>query len=422
VNITLMAFDIELAPGWGVGTVTVDDPVVDRDLLLDAAGQPWVPGSALAGSLRAHLREVDEADGTDLETRLMGSRPPAGRHEKTTASRLWLLGSRFRPGGTGLETEVAGQTAIDRVRSAAAATSLRHSRTVSSGGTLTAYARCEGDLSAEELAVLARWRPAVGRGRSTGGGVARLDRLRHGTVDPADPAGRMIWLTNTGPDLVDAVATASLRGSPADQAWLSVELSIEDALLVGDPRPTGPARPRLRNGHPVVPGTAWKGLFRSRVEYILRSRYGQTAVCANGCGGCVTCDLFGHQGARGRLAFRDSPVEASTIPPERTQVGIDRVTGGAHDRLLFPTRPVTQGRLRLRVDTLAPVDGWVRPALLHVLRDLHDRLIGLGSRVTRGMGTVRLTDPDTDLAGLQPVRVPSLEGRAIVREKEAGDD
>jgi CRISPR/Cas system CSM-associated protein Csm3 (group 7 of RAMP superfamily) len=410
--ITLMTFEIMLEPGWAVGAVTVDDPVLDRELLVDATGQPWVPGSALAGSLRGHLREVDAAAGTDLETRLMGSRPGANESQ---ASPLWLLGSRFTPERNGIpKTEVAGQTAIDRRRGAAAARSLRYSRIVSVGGTLTAYARYDGELPAEELAVLARWHPAVGHGRSTGGSAARLVRLRHGTLDPAEPAGMRTWLTHTGPDLVDAVATTSLPGPPTGQAWLDVELSIEDALLVGDPHPTGAARPRTRNGAPIVPGSAWKGVFRSRVEYILRSRYGQDVVCGDalGCGECATCDLFGHPGARGRLAFRDSLIQAATIAPERTQVGIDRVTGGAHEGLLFQTKPVTQGRLHLRIDTLAPVEAWVRPVLLHVLRDLHDGLIGVGSRVTRGMGSLRLTEPATTLGELAPVHIPHTIGRS----------
>lgn len=420
--ITLLAFDIRLEPGWAVGAVTIDDPVVDRELLVDADGWPWVPGSSLAGSLRSHLREVDAASATpaqaSLELTLMGSRPAAADDERV-ASPLWLLGTRFAPEGD-LATEVAGQTAIDRVRGAAAAGTLRYGRTVSVGGTLTAYGRYDGVLTDEQLETLAGWQPAIGRGRTTGGGRARLVGLRHGTVDLTQPVGLRTWLTYTGPDLVEKVAAKPVPVRAPAGPWLTVELSIEDALLVGDPRPTVAAGPRRRNGQPIVPGTTWKGLFRSRVEYIIRSLRGEDAVCRDtpGCGNCVTCDLFGHKGRRGQLRFRDSRIEAEVTPAARTQVAIDRVTGGAHHGLLFKTQPVTEGRLRLCIDSLAPeLAEWVRPAILHVLRDLHDGLIGAGSRVTRGMGTLRLADPDTALMELAPVRLPE-----VTRRLERDDD
>src|SRR5207302_8132833 len=126
---------------------------------------------------------------------------------------------------------------------------------------------------------------------------------------------------------------------------------------------------------------------------------------------CVICEVFGHQGQRGTLAFRDSYIEDArdASPPLRTHVGIDRVTGGARDALLFQTAPLAGGKLRLWIDALADVQPWVRNVIRHVLRDIDDGLIGVGSRVTRGLGTLRLAGP---LGDLEPVRVPALEGAA----------
>ena len=72
MTITLMIATIDVEPGWAVGTVPLSDPAIDRELLLDSQGQPWVPGSSLAGSLRAHLAAAQPP----ADTRLMGSRPP----------------------------------------------------------------------------------------------------------------------------------------------------------------------------------------------------------------------------------------------------------------------------------------------------------------------------------------------------------
>lgn len=432
--ITFLLVEIDLEPGWAVGSVPLDDPTLDRDLLVDLDAQPWVPGSSLAGSLRAHLAATDLAEGTNLETDLMGARPTQHSADRPAASRLWFLGTKFVAStADGPLLEIVGQTRINRRTGAAAALSLRSSRTVGRGGTLTAYLRYDGVLTDRQLAVVAGWRPAIGRDRTTGGGRATLRGLRHGTIDPASPEGMCVWLTNPGEQLVRAVATEPVPlPERVEQAWLTAEFAIEDALLVGDPRATGPATPRTRDGRFIVPGSAWKGLIRARVEYILRSRYGPRPGLAcddptggqagAGCSGCLVCGVFGNNQLRGRLAFADSVIEDAGQPPARTQVGIDRVTGGSRDGLLFETQPLTAGRLTLRVYDLGPrgaegpLDAWVRTAIEHVLLDLHDGLIGVGSRVTRGMGTLRFLGPPPRPG---PVVVADLESAADAVRKVA---
>ncbi|MDG4770570.1 RAMP superfamily CRISPR-associated protein [Solwaraspora sp. WMMD792] len=431
--VTFLVAEIAVEPGWAVGAVRRGDDVIDRDVLVDGDGHPQVPGSTLAGSLRAHLARQSAV--ADLDETLMGPRPPTDRDEaaKLTASRLWLLGTRFVPApagppadsgppaqqpaaaGSGL-VEIVGQTAIDRQRRAAAMSKLRRSRTVAVGGTIRAYLRYDGEFDEAHLAVLAGWRPAIGRDRSTGGGRATLRTLRVGQLDLGTPDGLRTWLELDGPALVEAVVgTGRTLAGPAEvEPYLTVRLRIVDGLLVGGGKQDKAAVSRTRRGQPMVPGSAWKGVFRSRIEYILRSLHVDEppaeVLCPAGdqCDGverlCWVCRLFGTPGRRGLLAFRDSVIE-SPATADRTQVGIDRVTGGARDQLLFSSRPVVDGTLTLRIDSLdpdgrhepvdavGPTPGWARTALSHVLRDLDDGLIGVGSRVSRGLGGVRVVDP-----------------------------
>jgi CRISPR/Cas system CSM-associated protein Csm3 (group 7 of RAMP superfamily) len=125
----------------------------------------------------------------------------------------------------------------------------------------------------------------------------------------------------------------------------------------------------------------------------------------------VICEIFGHQGQRAKLAFRDSYIEDAPDedPSPRTHVGIDRVSGGARDAQLFQTAPLPTGQLPLRIDLLGDVQPWVRNLIWHVLCDIDDGLIGVGSRTTRGLGTLRLLGPREDP---QPVHVPILESDA----------
>jgi hypothetical protein len=336
--------------------------------------------------------------------------------EESNPSPLWIVGTEFTPGQPGAVAtlEIAGQTAIDRERGAAAAGPLRFSRLAADGGTLTVYLRHDsgpGDqLSDSDLRLIAGWRPAIGRDRTKGAGRAVLTRLAYGTVDPATPDGASTWLSHGGPGLFTAVATREVPcDGRAEEPWLEAGFTIADGLLTADGLPATVARPRQRGGRPLIPGSAWKGVIRSRAEYIIRSRYGEQAACRqlDGCGDCPACGIFGHRGQRSALAFRDSYIEdVPASPPPRTQVGIDRVSGGARDSLLFQTQPLPAGRLRLRIDALGAVPQWVRNLIWHVLRDIDDGLIGVGSRTTRGLGTLTLTSEPEEL---QPVRVPALE-------------
>jgi CRISPR/Cas system CSM-associated protein Csm3 (group 7 of RAMP superfamily) len=90
----------------------------------------------------------------------------------------------------------------------------------------------------------------------------------------------------------------------------------------------------------------------------------------------------------------------------RTHVALDRVTGGARDRLLYAQQVVVAGHFRLCVQSLCSLTE-VEVALLRAcVADLHDGLVGLGAATTRGLGTVRVRDdawapPDVSaLAGL----------------------
>jgi CRISPR/Cas system CSM-associated protein Csm3 (group 7 of RAMP superfamily) len=416
VIITVVLAVIETDAGWSVGAPETGTAAVERDLLVDRNGDPWVPPSALAGSLRAHLAEHS------ADEDLMGSRPPdpssdeppeSSGGERLEPSRLWLLGTRIRdrnrdaaPG-----TEVVASTAVDPRRRSALPTSLRHTRQVRRDTRVELYLQHDGPLTDTDLHLLATWRPAIGRDRTRGGGSARLARLAYRAYDLDDADQLLAWLQTTGPGRFTSLSDVVIP-APPDTTVLSADFEIVDPLHLGtgsdrikieNGRKTTQAVSRTRGGRPLIPGSTWKGLFRARTGYILRSRFGETAACTlqTGCGQCRLCGLFGSTGNRGRLAFRDSALSRAR-PTSRTHVAIDRVSAGARDKLLFNRQVVEAGRFTLLIHELEPVTAWERNLLLHVVRDLDDGLIGVGGGAQRGDGTVRLVD-QTPLADLRPV-------------------
>jgi CRISPR/Cas system CSM-associated protein Csm3 (group 7 of RAMP superfamily) len=69
--------------------------------------------------------------------------------------------------------------------------------------------------------------------------------------------------------------------------------------------------------------------------------------------------------------------------------------------MLFSEEVVSRGRFQLQIDPLDErvLPAWLPAVLRHVLRDLDDGLFGIGSRTTRGLGTVSVRS--YELGGLR---------------------
>jgi CRISPR/Cas system CSM-associated protein Csm3 (group 7 of RAMP superfamily) len=420
--ITVLKAVIAVDAGWAVGAADEGAAGLDRELLLDIAGHPWVPPSSVAGSLRAHLA------GHGADERLMGSRAPLATTRPQGAptttlnpSALWLLGTQTRrPGPPGSPqppaTTVEANTAVDPRRHAARPQSLRHSRVVDEPAVIELCAQFDGELSASDLELLSSWHPQVGRDRTHGGGAARLQSLGYRAYDLSDSNDLRAWLETPGTGRFSALTDVPVT-AVSDDILVDEEFDIVDAIHIGTgSRHDKTSLTRTRNGQPLVPASSWKGLFRARSGYIIRTCWGETAACIGqtGCGTCPLCDLFGSTTRRGRIAFRSSTI-TNARRRTRNHVAIDRVTGGAKDKLLFTDEIITAGTVKLTIVALEIIAGWQYDLIRHVVRDIHDGLIGVGGGVQRGQGTLRLTTASQEQAGIpepMPAGPPSGETTA----------
>lgn len=417
-SVSFIGFNLRLTEPGGV-TVPGKTGALQVELDKDLAGNPHLPGTSLAGALRGLVRgERSEDTAADWFGSVL-----SGTDAEPKASRVWVLGSRRLDDA---DIRILSSTKIDRRRGAAAGNTLRTEEVLPVGARFEVFLRWDDAGSgevAELAALIADWQPVIGRGVSRGRGRCAVETVRHGTLRLDDADDLLCWLTFHGPDLVRKVLRtrgADSRPSspvePADGAppglLFAVPVEITGPWRIGTgykPKPGSREKiPLLRawpDGPPSVPGTAVKGLLRSRAEFILRSVCLAPKPCEGGtCGKCWTCEVFGYGGGddpesgsvgrRAAIRFADATVGGEAACSERTHIAIDRFTGGVLDGALYTDEVLESGTFTIEADLLSGSVGETRRAEIAsvvrlVLEDLNDGIIAMGSGTARGYGSVR---------------------------------
>lgn len=354
---TFVRFDLTLESEGGVttpGSVGRDksDAVVDKNL----AGEHRIPGTSLAGLLRDRYETVFSHEKAEHVFGVV----PQGRdqtdsqeeREPAVASRLWVYDAVATPSKDMIIER--STTAIDRQRGAAKVRALRTVEACARGTKFRAYLMWE-DAPETYLDDLRRclvgWKVRLGRGVSTGAGVATISDAYAATIDLTTDEGLRLWLEHSGHALVDLAVEHPSQAldlnvtESQDQRIIEVRFVVDGPVLVGGGHDGNQLRARRSGGKPVLPGSSIKGVMRSRMEYILRSvKVQECSLDAQRCGRCLPCDYFGHGGkadkdatsvgARGRVIpdtaeFIGVVGEDQAYLRARTHVAIDRFTGGS---------------------------------------------------------------------------------------------
>lgn len=419
--ITLLKLDLVLRTPGGVRAPESEprDGGFYVPVATDAWGAPYVPATSLAGSLRACATEIGQEP-----AKLFGTVA-----DEAVASPLRFLGTRVHlPDG---ELELRTRTAIDRHRAAPVPGLLFSGQSLPPGTGVICYLRLDDASLLPALRdALSAWRPCIGGGRSVGRGRAELTGARIRRLAPATRTGLRAWLTGGGPALFDQDMEPLELTAPPDPSveTLTWTFTIEGGLHAGtgrraqDTDDSSPALLTRRDGVPYVPGSTWKGLLRSRCEYILRS-LGHRACHSSDPGRrcteppvCETCAAFGWTGRnetsvgqRSVLWFSDSPISGHREDVVQ-HVALDRVTGGARDGQFYSLEVVTAGTVTLTIEVRGPLSPVVRALLNLAVLDVHDGHLGVGAATTRGLGHLRLADDDT-VARTRAARLPAEEIR-----------
>jgi CRISPR/Cas system CSM-associated protein Csm3 (group 7 of RAMP superfamily) len=412
-----------------------------RAVAVDAAGQPFVPGSTLAGAMRHWYRRRAGAAAADA---VFGSPQQGSALDAADA----MLESGQAPG----KVSRAGN-AVDSFAAAGAPGSLRTTEIIPAGSRLTfdltvhASRRDHPAFAALELlqVALEAGEITLGGGVSRGFGQVRAENCRLIDADLSTSAGLQAWLAGPADGLHGLVAGSrsgadGADGSPGQMVRIEIDWRPRNGVLVAadrrqlgadsaaemitpllEPNPAGPG------WVPVLPGSAVKGSLRARAAVIARTllaadyRLGDRAPNQLGDEPSLVGTAFGSTRQRGVVTFQDcrsravSGAAAAWPPPTASgdggaaaargtlgrpssHVAIDRWTGSAAGdrsyRVLVPGSPGGWEPLRIGFDWSAHrFDSAHQRAAAFcllglVLAELSAGTLPLGARSARGLGAI----------------------------------
>jgi CRISPR-associated RAMP protein (TIGR02581 family) len=223
--------------------------------------------------------------------------------------------------------------------------------------------------------------------------------------------------------------------------WLANNLSIRSFILEGcvellEPLRVGAGRASVsvslsdlpvlmikygERNIPLIPGSTWKGVFRSRVEsylatagkkvcggpgdtcmdrdnlsreveFLLRrpSEENRNKLISKLSGMCMACQIFGSQGYSSKVLFSDSyPLESFSIG-RKPGIAIDRRSGSVKSGALYNVDFVEPGSafsFRLIARNLP---NYALGLIAKVIEDINSGFIKVGGFKTRGFGRVSL--------------------------------
>ena len=349
-------------------------------LLLGSDGLPIVQGSSIAGVLRSWVQMNQSEEAAE---KLFGASRSGKLGDRT--SLVTVSDGAFR---SDVSTQLRPRLRMNRETGTGAETQMFSVRSVESGSRFDfeLLLQTKGrDAEAEELlekalSALHSGQIALGGQSANGFGLVELSVKRR-SFDLKQKADRQAWLEEAEP-----TEALPLKKLTWDTITFTVTGTTSGVLIrsgeresIGEKHSVATAMRDAQGS--VLPGSALKGLIRSRAEQI---------GAYLGCSQAVE-ELFGseEQKTAGRLRVREGRIKDEK-KRVITRTRISRFTGGVMEKKLFSEEPVS-GEVCIEaavcsINVNRPLSHQSLGVLFYAMRDLAMGLYSIGSESSIGRG------------------------------------
>ena len=416
--------DAPLLIGSGGGAEGEDDK--DIHVLRNKEGIPYIPGTSLAGVLRAFV----EADDPEAGALIFGT--PQDRYSNEVLELQSAL-SIYDVKLSNARTIVRDGVSIDGVTGVAVEHHKFDYEAIDSGahGILQLEITLRGIHAAEQEnldAALERLRGRLlggfylGAHTTKGFGRAHMSNLTVNRYDFRQPKDVLAWLS---PERKESSCHEQYEGNTEQRVYAAEDFVIDadfalahsliicdydkatrDAQSSGDTTISAVMKTDSRRRY-IIPGTSLKGVLRHRSDYILQQLGAATlpseawplgreeALVEYTMGPSPeTMKLRPNEAKRrSRFLVDEAVITQGVIAKEQSRNRIDRFTGGTIDTALFTTKPIWQKKreepvVRLHFGVKA-AESWEAGLALLLLKDLWLGRTAIGGEKSIGRGTLK---------------------------------
>lgn len=430
----------------------VDDGLTDILILKNKQGQPFIPGTALAGVLRSEMADIY---GEETAKVLFGAIDgKAANQSMLNISDVVLLSKGIvvrdgvaideltgvaKPGAKfdfeALERGAVGEVTLElTVRQHDTEKPLPISYEHSS---YSVQGDCYGELAATLADLLTRG-ISVGALTTKGyGKIAGKEAVAVYDFNFAEPKAAKQWFAYISEEKLPEAAYTGVAetAKAAENFYLELNCALQGAMLIRNfdvddsKQAEGEATlsaVQLKSGEDyVIPGTSWKGVLRSRAYKILLSLTHDDLQLVQK----LIDKLFGFAsdgakstGKRSKLMVEESYITSNKVKAmTQTRNRIDRFTGSTIDSALFAEEPVwQQKRDSAAISLRACLKGCTEAEaglLLLLVKDLWLGNLNIGSGKSIGRGVLLGRHCRIDYAGKTYI-MDAADGFSISGDKD----
>ncbi|MBN2982170.1 MULTISPECIES: RAMP superfamily CRISPR-associated protein [Cohnella] len=405
------------------GTLVLKSPAIvsggqavhsDIDILRDFRGNPYIPGSTLAGVLRslcAHGVSLDQEEedivsvfGQSVGRDRISTLSSFIFYDATTAEPISVSfreSVRLGPHKTAVHEAKLDYEVID----CEAAFTFMLEAVIRDGQYLAAQKNIDRMVHGFQDGLV-----RVGRKTRRGFGILALEDAAYLELDMSKKEDRELWIHFDWRHVTQPWSPSKFNVSLGNRfTTIRVPLRIPHSLLIRtydtslkDDDDTTSAEQLTRSDFlPVIPGTSWAGAFRSYTEE-LRNLEQLNALEIDDLFGRIAKNT-GAEALASPLVFEESVIYGGELV-RHVRAAIDRFRGGAADGALLTVRPLlnTSGsahtELTIRVEHRNGNNDYIIGLVLLCIDELARGMITVGGEtaIGRGIFTVDGVDPDEE--------------------------